>query len=51
MVDVEVECEVCNKPVKAKSIRITKNGRVYITLKCGHQVGFLLAGIIYPIQK
>ena len=46
--DIEVECDICKKTVKVKSMKITAKGRVYLALKCGHYTGFLFAGIIYP---
>lgn len=42
----QVECEVCKKLVPVKAIKITKDGKIYFTLKCGHFSGFLFAGII-----
>jgi hypothetical protein len=38
-----------------ETIKITKDGKLYLTLKCGHFSGFLFAGIIYvppiPLKK
>ena len=48
---VQVECEVCKKLVEVKAVKITKEGKLYLKLKCGHDSGFLFAGIIYPVQK
>lgn len=49
--DFRVECESCKEFKDVTSIRITKEGRVIIELKCGHVTGFIFAGIIYPVQK
>jgi len=47
----EVECEICKKLVPVKSMKITKDGKLYLTLKCGHFSGFLFAGIIYLTKE
>ena len=46
----EVECEFCKKLVEVKEVKITKEGKVYLKLKCGHDSGFLFFGIIYTVQ-
>jgi len=50
-VDFRVECEICKKLVPIKTVKITKEGKLYLKLKCGHNSGFLFAGIIYPVQS
>ena len=50
-VKVEVECEICKKLVPVKAIKITKEGKAYLTLKCGHFSGFSFAGIIYLVEE
>jgi len=50
-VQVECECEICKKLVPVKSMKITKDGKLYLTLKCGHFSGFLFAGIIYLVKE
>lgn len=47
----EVKCEVCKKLVEVKAFKITEDGKIYFTLKCGHFSGFLFAGIIYLTEK
>lgn len=46
-----VFCEKCDKPVKVKEIRISKEGRMYLYLKCGHFAGFVFAGVISVIKE